>query len=543
MTPLASKNGVPSPAAVRAVERRVLRLDPSLPTPQLDPVIIASGHAVLAAMLLSGDPALSREIYDRVAPLISGTDFGDRRAGLSFRAIEDLVEEGVPIDQVLVAYRVRTFHEADALFKDFGGDPLIYFNTTLRAGEIASSPDVAEVQARQVAEATARYKVIEASQRIAQSRDTVRPEQFWQDLRQLLDEHTQDAQAKPPVDELLPLVRLGDVPEPGPTKWLVQGLWTEGAFGIVGAEPKSWKSWLTLYMGICIALGRKVFDRFEVKQGKVLVFSAEGGKGLARRRAGALCRAMDVDLGDVDIEIIDVRSLRLDDPKVVVKLNRTVERVRPVLVILDPLRKLHTADENDASAIEELFAPLFEIQDAYGVAIMLVHHMGKGPTDGRNARRQGQRLRGSSAIHGATDSALYLSARGEGTEKRVTVQPEHRAEVEPEPIVLKLCDRESSEGRMTWLDLVDEKEVSEDKEIKEVEANVGKREHKRKAILNVIRASTLPGRTPYRSATAIRDVVHGNATMVKSIVKELLESRTIVQDIKGQFFLNSEEPS
>lgn len=528
-------NGIPSPAAVRRLRRGPR--DPNAPTPQLDPAARASAHAVLGAILFAYSPVLALEIYNAVRPIIGPDDFGDRRDEYLFQSIRETVADGEPIDLVGVANRARTFAGADAAFKSNDGDPALYCDLEVHSNHLAPDPGVAIIHARQVAKAAAHYHAQIASEELALLAKTD-PDAFWPGLEALYKERSEALATKVPKDSGLPLVRVKDMAEPGPTTWLVDQLWTTHAFGIVGAEPKSWKSWLTLYLGICIAGGYKAFNRFEVAQGAVLVFSAEGGNGLVRRRAAALCRAMEIEIPD-DLIVIDTPTLRLDEPETVTRIVATVDKVKPSLLLLDPLRELHGGDENDAATVAALLGPLRLLQ-AKGCACMVVHHLGKrNETRGRGAQRGGQRLRGSSALHGAVDSALYMETSGEGERKRVVVVAEHRAEAEPEPIVLRLCYRKLPELTV-WLEIVDKEDEDSEKKIDE---EVAKREHKRKAILNVVRSSSMPGRTPFRTATAIVKVVHGNAAFNMRVIKELVESGVIFQDANKAFRINPDQES
>lgn len=334
----------------------------------------------------------------------------------------------------------------------------------------------------------------------------------------------------PATASTLPLVRVGDIPDPGPAKWLVEGLWSDGAFGIIGAEPKSWKSWLTLQLAICVAAGKKAFDRLAVRRGRVIVFSAEGGKGLVRSRAIALCRALDVDIKTLDLEVVDVPALQLDNAEGVKLLWSIVEQRRPVLVVLDPLREMHAGDENDSAAIARLLLPLRTMQRELGCAIMLVHHMTKVSAEG-GGRRLGQRLRGSSALHGAVDSALYLEPKGEGPAKRVKVTAEHRGAAEPEPLTLILRDALSMGGKSTWLEPV--QPADEDRE--QVAANVQMREKNRGRVLAAIRLSCSPGNTPLRSKSAVALAAGGRKGMMLAVLDDLIKDGTVVINGDGTF--------
>lgn len=71
------------------------------------------------------------------------------------------------------------------------------------------------------------------------------------------------------------IVRASDLPDPDPDqKWLVNDLWTLGGVGIIGGEPKCFKTWLGLDIAFSVASGTPVLGRFDVPdhaQGNVLI--------------------------------------------------------------------------------------------------------------------------------------------------------------------------------------------------------------------------------------------------------------------------------
>ena len=58
--------------------------------------------------------------------------------------------------------------------------------------------------------------------------------------------------------------------------WLVTGLWSEEAVGIIGGEPKCCKSFLALDLAVAVAAGIPCLRRFAVpKPGPVRLYAAE----------------------------------------------------------------------------------------------------------------------------------------------------------------------------------------------------------------------------------------------------------------------------
>lgn len=248
-----------------------------------------------------------------------------------------------------------------------------------------------------------------------------------------------------------PSISIGEVPEDSAVRWLVHGLWTAEGCGVVGGEPKSFKSFLTNHVAVCVAAGLPVLGRFPTVKGRVLMFNAEDRPRMTRRRIGRMCRALDLDIAALDLKLIDVPALRLDDAGTVDKLRATVERERPTLLVLDPLRNLHGLDENDAKIVSALLAPLRLIQRDFKCAVMVVHHLAKAQPD--TQRRPGQRLRGSSALHGWLDSALYLTRQANDS---IAVIAEHREAAElSEPLAFKLREQTLDSGEALWLEPVE----------------------------------------------------------------------------------------
>jgi len=213
-----------------------------------------------------------------------------------------------------------------------------------------------------------------------------------------------------PSDLELPVVRAVDLadgdPEPA---WLFEGLWAEAGVGLIGGEPKSFKSWLALEMAASLASGRPCLGVYEVERpGGVLLYMAEDAAAVVKQRLAAICRHRRLELGSLPIHVITADSLRLDHEADQLRLRRTLERLRPRMLLLDPLVRLHTLNENSAGEISALLAYFRGLQRAFDCAVVLVHHSRKNGS----AARPGQALRGSGDLHAFGDSNLYVRRAG-----------------------------------------------------------------------------------------------------------------------------------
>lgn len=236
----------------------------------------------------------------------------------------------------------------------------------------------------------------------------------------------------------LPVQRASQLSTAGPqTQWLVEGLWSDQAVGILGGEPKCYKSFLALDVAVSVASGAACLRQFPVcRTGKVLLFPAEDSLAVVRQRLEGIASAAQVGFPSLPVEVITAPSLRLDTAVDRQRLADTVHNLRPILLILDPLIRLHRLDENEASQIAPLLSYLRELQRQFQVAVILVHHARKDS----NSSRPGQALRGSSELHGWGDSNLYMRRRG----SQLTLSTEHRAAPSQDHIPLQLTQSGSA---------------------------------------------------------------------------------------------------
>ena len=214
--------------------------------------------------------------------------------------------------------------------------------------------------------------------------------------------------------------------------WLVDELWAKQAVGIIGGEPKCGKSFLALDVAVAVAAGVPCLRHFAAAQaGPVLMYAAEDAGHIVRSRLEGIAGAADTPFDKLDIAVIDVPALRLDHRADRQRLQETVERLKPRLVVLDPLVRLHGVDENTVAEIAPILGFLRDLQRRFETAVMLVHHARKS-----GATRPGQALRGSSELHAWGDSNLYLRRR----DKQIVMTVEHRAAPGLNDIEIELAD-------------------------------------------------------------------------------------------------------
>jgi hypothetical protein len=226
-------------------------------------------------------------------------------------------------------------------------------------------------------------------------------------------------------------------------EWTVDQLLVEQAVAFFAGEPKSLKSWASLDVAIAVGAGVPAFGRFApAGTGSVLIVQEESRWTDYARRLRWLARGHGLAPSDLeDVHVSSQPGILLDDVDGQARLVREIERLRPRLVVLDPLVRMHSADEDRAREMRPVFRFVRRLQAEHDCGVLLIHHMSKA-REGVRAR-PGQRLRGTGDFHALLDSALYFEARP-GVQS-VAVAVEHREAPPPEPFTLRL-EENADEG-------------------------------------------------------------------------------------------------
>jgi len=239
--------------------------------------------------------------------------------------------------------------------------------------------------------------------------------------------------------DALPVVRVDQIPhEENAQRWLVEQLWGDSSVGVIGGAPKCSKTWLGLDLALSVATGTACLGRYAVpRPGPVLVYLAEDALAVVRERVEGMARHRGLQLSSVDIHVITALSLRLDREPHRNRLLETANRLRPRLLLLDPLVRLHAVDENSAGEVAQLLAYFRLLQRRLDLSVILVHHTRKNAAGGAAA---GQGLRGSSDLHAFGDSNLYLRR----VRERLVLLNEHRAAPASPAVTLELVATDSA---------------------------------------------------------------------------------------------------
>jgi hypothetical protein len=224
--------------------------------------------------------------------------------------------------------------------------------------------------------------------------------------------------------------------------------------GVIGGQPKAGKTTLALDMAVSVASASPCLGAFPVHApGPVLLYAAEAPPATLRTRLETIAQLRGLDFAQLDVRVIVANSLRLDRSEDQEKLDTTVMRHRPALLILDPLIRIHMADENASGDIAALLGYLRALQRKSGAAVAVVHHVRKQVSSSTGA---GYSLRGSSDLYAWLDSFLYLRKHRD----QLTLSAEHRSAPPLGPLQLELASNPDAGVQLKMAPPVDAEAVA-----------------------------------------------------------------------------------
>ncbi len=196
----------------------------------------------------------------------------------------------------------------------------------------------------------------------------------------------------------------GDMPELAPP--LIEGVLRQGHKMMLAGPSKAGKSFALIELCCAIAEGREWLGR-RCAQGRVLYVNLELDP------ASALRRFRDVydDLGwePANVSNIDVWNLRgraVPMDRLAPSLIRRALRVRPIAIVIDPIYKVITGDENSADQMAAFCNQFDRVAQQVGCAVIYCHHHSKGF---QGNKRSMDRASGSGVFARDTDALLDMA--------------------------------------------------------------------------------------------------------------------------------------
>lgn len=194
-----------------------------------------------------------------------------------------------------------------------------------------------------------------------------------------------------------------DMPELSPP--LIDGVLRQGHKMLVAGPSKAGKSFALIELCCAIAEGKKWLG-WDCAQGKVLYVNLELDEASCKHRLKDVYMALGYkpdNLGNIDIWNLRGKSVPMD--KLAPKLIRRAAKKNYLAVIIDPIYKVITGDENSADQMAHFCNQFDKVCTELGCAVIYCHHHSKGAQGGK---RSMDRASGSGVFARDPDALLDL---------------------------------------------------------------------------------------------------------------------------------------
>lgn len=186
---------------------------------------------------------------------------------------------------------------------------------------------------------------------------------------------------------------------------LIKGVLRCGHKMLISGSSKAGKSFLLMELSIAISEGGNWLG-FDCKKGRVLYVNLEIDRNSCINRFISIYKAQNIiPCKDLGLDIWNLRGKALPLDKLVPKLLRRMRDRKYDAVIIDPIYKVITGDENNASEMAAFCNQFDKICSETGCAVIYCHHHSKGM---QGAKRAIDRASGSGVFARDPDAQLDM---------------------------------------------------------------------------------------------------------------------------------------
>ena len=188
---------------------------------------------------------------------------------------------------------------------------------------------------------------------------------------------------------------------------LISGVLRQGHKMLLAGPSKAGKSFALIELCIAIAEGKTWLGRFSCAQGRVLYINLELDRPSCLHRFKDVYTAMGLAPDNLrNIDIWNLRGASVPMDKLAPKLIRRAGKKGYTAVILDPIHKVITGDENSADQMAKFCNQFDVVCRALDCAVIYCHHHSKGAQGGK---RSMDRASGSGVFARDPDAMLDMT--------------------------------------------------------------------------------------------------------------------------------------
>ncbi len=187
---------------------------------------------------------------------------------------------------------------------------------------------------------------------------------------------------------------------------LIDNVLRQGHKMLIAGPSKAGKSFALIELAIAIAEGKTWMD-FKCAQGKVWYINLELDDISCKHRIKDVYKAMNIppdNLSNLDIWNLRGRSQPMD--KLAPKLIRRAREKKYIAIIIDPIYKVITGDENSADQMAAFCNQFDKICTELNTAVIYCHHHSKGSQAGKKTM---DRASGSGVFARDPDALIDMS--------------------------------------------------------------------------------------------------------------------------------------
>ena len=174
-----------------------------------------------------------------------------------------------------------------------------------------------------------------------------------------------------------------NLPELAPE--LIHGVLRQGHKMLIAGPSKAGKSFALIEMSIAIAEGKKWLS-WECSKGRVLYVNLELDRPSALHRFKDVYTAMGLQPNNINnIDIWNLRGKTVPMDKLAPKLIRRALKKNYIAVIIDPIYKVLTGDENSADQMAHFTNQFDKVATELGCSVIYCHHHSKGAQGGKKS--------------------------------------------------------------------------------------------------------------------------------------------------------------
>lgn len=188
---------------------------------------------------------------------------------------------------------------------------------------------------------------------------------------------------------------------------LISGVLRQGHKMLLAGPSKAGKSFALIELCIAIAEGKTWLGRFSCAQGRVLYINLELDRPSCLHRFKDVYAALGLAPDNLrNIDIWNLRGASVPMDKLAPKLIRRAGKKGYTAVILDPIYKVITGDENSADQMAKFCNQFDVVCRALDCAVIYCHHHSKGAQGGK---RSMDRASGSGVFARDPDAMLDMT--------------------------------------------------------------------------------------------------------------------------------------